>query len=167
VFVPLAPPHRPIAVLASALAAMCDAADSAFPNETGGLLMGFVRAEHAEITTIIGAGPEAVMTRRSFMPDRDWQYEQIDRLYNDTNGAITYLGEWHSHPSGSTSLSGLDRSLLREIAETPAAQCQTPLMALLAGGGAEEWTEAFFQHVPQQRVPWRRVRGIRHRVLPG
>jgi len=156
-----------VVVLAAVLAAMRAAAADAFPNETGGLLMGFVRAGRAEVTTVIGAGPQAVMKRRSFTPDRDWQYEQIDRLFYETDGAIRYLGEWHSHPSGSTSLSGLDRSLLGEIAEAPAAQCQTPLMALLAGGGAEEWTEAFFHYVPQARFPWRRTRRIQYAVLAG
>jgi integrative and conjugative element protein (TIGR02256 family) len=141
------------------------AADDAFPNETGGLLMGHVQAGGAEITTVIGAGPDAVMTRCSFTPDRDWQYEQIDCLFYGTRGAVTYVGEWHSHPSRSISLSGLDRSLLREISETPAARCQTPLMGVLAGGGEEGWAEAFFRYEPQAGLPWRRVRRLRHMVV--
>lgn len=165
--VPLTPSEGQMIVRATALTAMRSAADNAFPNETGGLLMGWVYADGIEVTTVIGAGPGAIMSPRSFTPDRDWQYEQIDRLFYDTNGAIRYLGEWHSHPSASTGLSGLDRSLLRDIAATPASQCQTPVMGILAGGGKSKWIDAFFQYEPRTRVPWRHVQTIRYRVLPG
>ena len=165
-FVSLAPREgQDVAVSASALATMRAAADDAFPNETGGLLMGFVQAERIDVVKIIGAGPEAVLSRSSFTPDRDWQYEQIDRLFSETGGAIRYLGEWHSHPTGSTHLSALDRSLLREIAATPAAQCGTPLMAILAGGGDGRWTDVFFRYAARTYVPWRCVQTVHHQVL--
>ena len=156
---------RGLFVSTDVLTTMQSAADHAYPNETGGLLMGFVQAKTIHVAHSIGAGPDALLRRDSFTPDRDWQYDEIDRLFSDTSGAIRYLGDWHSHPSGSTSLSALDRSLLRDIATTPAAQCETPLMAVLAGGGNGAWTEVFFQYAPRTYVPWRSVQRIHHHLL--
>jgi len=155
-----------VSVRADVLTEMRAAASSSFPNETGGLLMGFDRAGGIEVALVIGAGPAAPECPDSFTPDRDWQYTEIDRLFEQTQGTIRYLGDWHTHPLRGTDLSALDRSLLREISTTPAAQCNEPLMAVLAGGGERPWIDAFFRYSRRAYVPWQSVQRVHYRVLP-
>lgn len=90
------------------------------------------------ITHIIGPGPHAVHAQSAFIPDHAFHRDQVARVYASTNRQSTYLGDWHTHPNGSTTLSATDRDTLRSIANAPAARVPEPLM-LIVGGTIEQW----------------------------
>lgn len=117
------------------LVAMREIADTHFPNEAGGALMGYMNddALGVVITHVIGPGPEATHNRASFIPDYPYQETEIGRLYNESQRTLVYLGDWHSHPNGPASLSGTDRRALMNIANFPEARINSPIMILLSG----------------------------------
>lgn len=119
----------------TARAAMLAEAERVFPNETGGVLLGYwaVPGREVVITTAIGPGPQAVHEVRRFVPDADYQEFAIARSYATSGRIDGYLGDWHTHPGGRTRLSHLDEHTLRSIGMTDAARTAIPLMAILAG----------------------------------
>lgn len=115
-------------------------ADSWYPLETGGILMGYRTDDFEDVvvTTFIGPGKNAVHKRYRFEPDTEWQIGRIQAIYEATNRMHTYLGEWHTHPKGSLSLSILDRKTLSRIANSHETRAPTPIMAIMAGQ-PDEW----------------------------
>lgn len=115
-------------------------AESWYPLETGGVLMGYrpQDSEDVVVTTFIGPGVNAVHKRFRFEPDTEWQIGRIQAIYEATSRTHTYLGEWHTHPKGSTSLSILDRRTLGKIASARETRAPTPIMAIMAGQ-PDEW----------------------------
>ena len=64
------------------------------PFETGGVLAGYWAEGGHEvvITKAIGPGPDAVRTRISFIPDHEYQREQVALHYKATGRREGYLG---------------------------------------------------------------------------
>jgi integrative and conjugative element protein (TIGR02256 family) len=115
-------------------AEMTALASDSFPLETGGMLLGY-RADNSDtvVTRIVGPGPKAKHSRYRFRPDTDYQQRLLEEHFYGTGGKETYLGDWHTHPEGSTSMSHIDKRTLRRIAQTPSSATSDPVMAILAG----------------------------------
>src|SRR5690349_6487145 len=103
-----------------AFAEMVQLAESAYPLETGGMLIGY-EADDGQLVVkaIIGPGPHAIHRRSKFFPDAEFQQSQLEMHFAATRGRETYLGDWHTHPAGGTSLSLTDKRTLKRIAYTP------------------------------------------------
>jgi len=118
---------------------MCELGQQSFPLETGGILLGYVADNNdVVVTAIIGPGPNAIHRRYRFSPDADYQQVKLSAHHLLTNGQETYLGDWHTHPRGSTALSLVDKRTLARIAGTSSSGITEPIMAIL-GGGSEIW----------------------------
>lgn len=72
------------------------------PNETGGVLLGsvFLNAKTIVISDILDAPPDSIETRTEFVLGTEGLETQIKDIERKTNGKVTYLGTWHSHPFG-------------------------------------------------------------------
>ena len=130
-----------------------------FPLETGGTFMGWwADPTTAAVTATIGPGPKAIHERYHFQPDQDWQLEQIAHHYEASGRRETYLGDWHSHPTKtSTTLSWADRRTLRLIISTPSARCPTPLMGILWGQPDDWQTAIWHARIYPRRLLWDRL----------
>lgn len=128
-------------------------ADSYYPVEVGGILAGYVNEESAVVTEIVGPGPQAQHSHDSFLPDHDYQTNEMHRIFRASGGSAVYLGDWHTHPDGPVALSPLDIRTMRTIAEDHKAHCPNPLMLLLA---REEgaWTMRAFCLVSTRKPPF-------------
>ena len=102
-----------------------------WPHETGGILLGIDHGTYLQVTATIGPGPGAEHARYTFTPDSDWQASQVAAAWRrDRN--IEYLGDWHTHPGGTTRFSRLDTETARVIANAPQARQPAPVMVVLA-----------------------------------
>jgi integrative and conjugative element protein (TIGR02256 family) len=110
-------------------------ADRAYPEETGGVLVGYWAVPFFQlvVTSAIGPGPRAVHRKDAFLPDHEYQEAEIGRIYHLSDRLHTYLGDWHTHPNSTAHLSWTDRRTLRTIATEDAARAPIPIMAILAG----------------------------------
>lgn len=118
------------------LAEMSCEAQRRQPDESGGVLMGYADQANPDlirVTTQIGPGPNATHRPSRFEPDADWQCDQVAHCYEKSGRIATYLGDWHSHPSGLARPSRLDRKTARSISRSPEARLPHPLMLILAG----------------------------------
>lgn len=119
-------------------------AERHYPQETGGVLMGYV-AENNEImiTDIINSGPKGRHELCLFCPDYNYQEKRVASVYNKSRRVITYLGDWHTHPNGNSILSKKDKNVLYNIADFPQARLKCPVMIVLSGSkkiwGIKAW----------------------------
>jgi integrative and conjugative element protein (TIGR02256 family) len=148
------PKSLKIALISSAdVMRLVDDAKQKCPRETGGILMGYYSSmEECSIIEIIGPGPKARHGHFNFDPDYQFQEKEVAAVYEASGRRHSYLGDWHTHPRGSDSLSSMDRAALKQIGRSQAARCPNPLMLLVVGG--PEW------HL---RL-WQGTGGLRHSV---
>jgi integrative and conjugative element protein (TIGR02256 family) len=107
------------------------------PHETGGCLMGYwTKSGEVVVCYQVGPGPSAIHGRYSFEPDYKFHSKQVGDIYDATDGRITYLGDWHTHPGGSPVPSPLDLKTLKALAASKAARAPKPLMIILGGYGS-------------------------------
>jgi len=102
-----------------------------YPNEFGGILIGSYSAcgKVAKITEIC-APTKYLNSRVLFKRFVDNLNKRLSYLFKISNGKIIYLGEWHSHPNGSSSYSSTDLNSISEIAKDPNVQISSPLMII-------------------------------------
>jgi len=114
--------------------------ESYAPLETGGSFFGYY-AENDDIviTQLIDAGPKAKHKKFSFEPDQDFQLSEMEKIYFENDGLLSYLGDWHSHPVSSSFLSRRDEKTLLNIALSESAKCNKPLM-IVFGALPTKWT---------------------------
>jgi integrative and conjugative element protein (TIGR02256 family) len=115
--------HKEIRLLAS----------RTYPNETGGVLVGFDAGNGLVVTAVVGPGPQATHKHDGLVPDYDFHDAEIKRLYVESGRLHTYLGDWHSHPDGPAMLSTRDKRTLKAIAAYREARAPIPIMGILAG----------------------------------
>ena len=129
----------------SVLDEMLAEAEHRSPRETGGVLLGYWTKQFDEVVIAEATGPgtAAVHANDGFTPDSRFDTEEIAHRYRDSGRVHTYLGDWHTHPSGSSRLSALDRRTLAGIARHEPARTPAPIMAVLAGDAS--WTLAVWQ----------------------
>ncbi|MGF6899714.1 ThiF family adenylyltransferase [Paraburkholderia sp. GAS348] len=74
----------------------------AFPNETGGILLGYYDFNVGAAVVVAGlsAPPDSVSTPTSFKRGTAGVADAVAEAHRRTNGVVGYIGEWHSHPPG-------------------------------------------------------------------
>lgn len=129
-------------------------ANVAAPHETGGILLGYsVRGcRDTVVTHGVGPGPNAVHAVDRFIPDCDYHDAEVARVYEEFDGKITYLGDWHSHPNGHGELSQCDRQTFRSIAVCPDARIPEPVMLILAD--STDWNPVAWRGRIVHRFAW-------------
>ena len=98
-------------------------------RETGGILMGQIDKEKIIITHASGPGPDAKHGFSGFRRDVWYCQEFINKVYDETNGRITYVGEWHKHYNYPVP-SHIDNDTMLEIASTPECRLNQPLLLI-------------------------------------
>lgn len=125
--------RHPLHISTTLLSAALAEGWSKWPMETGGILLGKPTEDGHIVTHVIGPGPGAEHARYGFVPDSDWQAQEVATCWS-TDPDIHYLGDWHTHPGGAARLSGLDRSTVQDIAAYEEARQPQPYMVVLALG---------------------------------
>ncbi|GAB3531344.1 ThiF family adenylyltransferase [Photobacterium alginatilyticum] len=89
------------------------------PMETGGIIVGYhdLPTRHVFIVDVLPAPSDSQHHNTWFKRGTEGVAEIVEEIQRRTAGNVSYLGEWHSHPRGSSSeLSGLDSIQLDQIA---------------------------------------------------
>lgn len=103
-----------------------------FPNEFGGFLMGYYSTDFKTLTitdTIlpkIYQGSPCLFQRSSKGVDSLFEdyYKKEPRQY--------YIGEWHTHPNGSTHYSQIDRQAMMSIANCATVNITNPILLIIS-----------------------------------
>lgn len=89
--------------------------DNSRKPEAGGILLGYRRKEHLHI--VLATVPQVGDRRRRFWFSRSSKlhHQVAVRKWEESDGTMDYLGEWHTHPEVSPTPSSLDLSEWRKI----------------------------------------------------
>lgn len=109
--------HYPVVALCEAHASKC-----AGKNETGGILIGSLRGPHVEIATFTDAGPADSSLPFQFIRQDPRHQTAATRAWKESDARKTFLGEWHTHPSGDAKPSSIDTTSWRKLAEKQRTQ---------------------------------------------
>ena len=104
------------------------------PNETGGVLVGSYDFAHniCYIVDAIDSPSDSQEYPSAYIRGSNGLYEKICEIEKITVGNLTYIGEWHSHPTDSTNPSNDDRKLLHAIAEYTFTQSSPGCMMIIS-----------------------------------
>lgn len=127
-----------------ALAFIKDESQRQAPKETGGVLLGYCADNDVVVRLATGPGRRAKHRFSSYRPDTLFDRAEIARIYDETNGVITYLGDWHSHPKGGSQLSEDDVITLANISNFTPARTTAPMMLLSVKNGSS-WAPAVWR----------------------
>lgn len=101
-------------------------------SETGGLLIGYwTQDDDVVVAETTHSGPRARRSPFGFEPDIVEDDEVIARKFAETQGALTYVGDWHTHPLGPLRPSRRDHIAARLVAKSPEARTPRPLVAIV------------------------------------
>lgn len=89
------------------------------PNETGGVLVGSFDFAHntCYIVDAVASPLDSLEYPHAYIRGSNGLFEKICEIEDATVGNLSYIGEWHSHPTNSTSPSNDDKTLLQAIAD--------------------------------------------------
>ena len=149
---------QPTVWVAADVLAWCEAeAGRTYPKETGGVLMGWHRRQRREIVVVhaIGPGERGIHQSHRFEPDNSHHVAAVGDVYQLSGRKVTYLGDWHSHPGGSPTLSRTDRRTLGAIAEHEPSRCPHPVMLVLGGSPENGWQAVAHGWAPRHLWVWR------------
>lgn len=108
-----------------------------FPNETGGILVGRVRGNVVQVTAASDSGPAASESPNGFLRDGEHCQAFLEEAISSSGGAVTYVGEWHTHPQHAALPSYTDVTSLAAISADPNFNTAAPIMIILALETAE------------------------------
>lgn len=154
----------------SAAEFMLEEARRTFPDETGGVLLGYWVKPRYEVVVVraVGPGPGALHSPYGYTPDHVYHEVEVAAEYMASDRKHAYLGDWHSHPRSAAYLSPKDLRTLRRIAKAPEARAPNPVMLVMSG--SEEWGVAgwFLERRGSGRFSWGwRTNGMNLRFYDG
>ncbi|WP_196062344.1 MULTISPECIES: Mov34/MPN/PAD-1 family protein [unclassified Serratia (in: enterobacteria)] len=77
-------------------------------TEAGGTLIGERRGQHIVITNISEPGQDDVRSRTRIERKGAHHQQKVDDLFQQSDGFLVYLGEWHTHPEDFPQPSDID-----------------------------------------------------------
>jgi integrative and conjugative element protein (TIGR02256 family) len=102
-------------------------------REAGGILLGHHRGPHVEILKCTTPMPRDRRTRFGFVRQDKGHQEIATREWQQSGGAINFVGEWHTHPERHPTPSWIDRrSWRRQMIRAE----RDPLVFIIVGSAA-------------------------------
>lgn len=125
-------------ILKSALNSIRREAARFLIKETGGILIGYwTKSGNIVVTHASGPGSKAYNGYFSFEIDVVYCQGYLDYIFDTTGGALSYLGEWHTHPLGyGLNLSSTDSLNMHHIAMDKSYKCSAPVVILYRPKGS-------------------------------
>lgn len=115
-------------------------AEGEYPNENGGMLFGcYSQDKRTVYIEQILVPIEKVTSRTTFIRNINGLEKYFEHLSKD---GLRYVGEWHSHPNGSTQYSSEDLSAMRDIENE--VNIENPLLLIVGVTNEGANTHTFY-----------------------
>lgn len=104
-------------------------------KETGGVLFGYRTGDNdIVVTEATGPGPRAKHGWLTFEPDTGYCQKLLERIYQDSKGAISYIGDWHTHPHCTVRPSSIDVASMVALARDADVRQSKPVLWIFRPG---------------------------------
>lgn len=126
---------------------------SHFPNEFGGFLIGTYSADFKTVYVNDFVLPQKYKGAPfAFERNTDGLTEEFNKLFKEKKQY--YIGEWHTHPNGSTMYSSIDLKSMTEIVECATVQIQNPLLLILSINEKIVKDYTFYYYQNKKLIPY-------------
>jgi len=98
-------------------------------RESGGLLLGMRRLGSLEIVSASYPMPKDTRTRTAFIRHDSGHADMAVTAWKDSGGTVDWIGEWHTHPFGSSKPSIVDLRNWKNLA----AHTKHPMVFVIVG----------------------------------
>ncbi|WP_196215526.1 Mov34/MPN/PAD-1 family protein [Piscirickettsia salmonis] len=105
------------------------------PNETGGILLGFIDYKIKTICVVLAtnAPGDSISSPHEFMRGMADLKDNLDECYNKTANVVSYIGEWHSHPNSySATPSSSDKTQLKYLSDVMGREGLPGIMVIIS-----------------------------------
>lgn len=103
---------------------------ASFPNETGGMLAGYISDDsHEAVVECLVMPSKTESSRVYFLRETEGMEQTWKEL---AESGLTYLGEWHSHPNGTTKYSNIDYQAMVGVVTDTNVSLETPLLFIVS-----------------------------------
>ena len=100
-----------------------------YPNEFGGVFIGFKSSNNIIISNVLI--PDSYKSGKAvFVRHPGTLNQRLSEIHKITNGSIQYLGEWHSHPDGTTNPSLTDLNAMKAIGNDKKINNHEPILMI-------------------------------------
>lgn len=131
-----------ITVNEKSISSMYQLCNEAYPNETGGILVGRYADEvTAEIAVVIGPSMDSRSGRTNFIRGTKGINKLIKEYWKQ---GLYYLGEWHFHPNGTSDPSAIDTQTMISIANNSRYNCPEPILIIISGSDNSNYDEKLY-----------------------
>jgi integrative and conjugative element protein (TIGR02256 family) len=100
------------------------------PWEVGGWLLGYWADGRDTIVVTHGTPPAARGTALGITISGKGHRRRFDEAWTRSNGHVTFLGDWHTHPGGPAIPSRTDHRAMRQLADDSDYGTPEPLIAI-------------------------------------
>ena len=109
--------------------------DEHLPSETGGILLGYTDCKSRTVFVVAAllAPPDSEADETGFTRGTVGVAESIECGEKRTGGIVSYLGEWHSHPTGHSAMPSVPDFLLLDHFFNLRAKEGLPTVMIIAG----------------------------------
>ena len=131
---------------------LSEIAIKAYPNEIGGLLIGKYSADLKSLNVTEFLLPTNYHSSPiSFIRNIDSLISKLKALFSVNKH---YIGEWHTHPDGSSQYSTTDLNAMINIANTDSVSIENPILLIVAlsSNKIEEYT--FYHYKEKQLISY-------------
>ncbi len=119
--------------------------DCKMKHEAGGTLMGYRSGQHLHVLYATEPMPLDKSSRTSFERLDPGHQLAVTKAWEESQGRVDYLGDWHTHPQLNPSPSRIDQKEWAKLGST----LNKPLLFLIVGEQARIFAA---YHVDQQAV---------------
>ena len=127
-----------VLVLESVFTKIEDWCEKAGRKETGGRIAGhYPRDDTVVVSKVMGPAADSVQRDRTFDTGTEGVEEWLRK--HEANG-LSYVGEWHSHPSAPPIPGKVDRDTMAGIANDEDYANPNPLLLIMGGDAASGYT---------------------------
>lgn len=102
------------------------------PWEVGGWLLGYWSADRRDLVVTHATPPARRGTPFGVWISGDGHRERFDEAWAASEGRITYIGDWHTHPGGPALPSTRDARAMKQISADEDFRAPQPLIAITA-----------------------------------
>lgn len=124
-----------------------------YPNEFGGFLLGKYSEDFKSVVIESIILPNKYKASPTLFQRSTKDLEKLfKKEYHDNNRY--YIGEWHSHPNGSTMYSTIDLSTMVEAVDSDEVQIKNPLLLIVSIFNKKMQAFTFYYYSEKKLLPY-------------
>ena len=102
-----------------------------YPNEFGGLLIGFYANGNKDLIITNFLTPKSFKASPVYFERETKDLQEALKAFYHSYPSKYYVGEWHSHPGGGTAPSNKDIKAMKQISECEGVSINKPVLCII------------------------------------